>query len=92
MSATPGTITAGELRREHLAERELLTTGGRTGKRIHVAFDCRLGSRVMAPTRNYSYCGVKGPLDALECPDSREIDYSRLCRHCFRELLKDTRA
>ena len=82
------TITAGELRKKHLLEREVLIPGGRTGTRIHKGWDSQVLSRAKPPTQVYPMCGSRnsGAVAALPSPAERKIEYSRLCRHpaCFR--------
>jgi len=80
--ATPGTITAGELRK---GLDNILMVFGRRGRKIH---------------RGYSNFGflssscrdIPPPfVTKILCPSHCEIEYARLCRHCFHELLADTR-
>ena len=82
MTATPGTITAGELRAAHFGP---LVIVGKTGRKIHKG-RISLSGDIWVCCDYYCEDAAK-----LPSPDHREIEYSRLCRHCFRELLKDTR-
>ena len=80
---TPGTITAGELRKEHMSETQVLAASP-YGRRIHRGWTVLFGWATLQ-------CGSDSSANIIESPDHREIEYFRLCRKCFPDLTKGMR-
>ena len=81
--ATPGTITAGKLREQHLDDGQVLGASV-GGNRIHRGWT-QVGEWISIK------CAYNVSAIYIDSPDHREIEYANLCRHCFHELLADTR-
>lgn len=82
--ATPGTILISELREQHLEWGNVLMVT-RGGKKIHrgMWWDDGLFA---------TDCGLWKSDRDVTITSQPEIPYGDLCRHCFRELLRGTRA